>query len=494
MPPRFISKYTKDTLHFIGQPIFFLLKKQSMLLFVAVAITECAFSSAAWGLPLYLGQLAEEGGQSGLLGIQLSIITSVYFMVSLSTASFFGSFSDRFGRRPFLILGTAIAGVSFLIFPIMYPIYAENPFSFVFLVIANGMKGLAAAMISGPVLAVFADISPHENHGETMGKFYLAKSAGGAIGYPFGLVSWTILREGAFFFFAIVMFLATSIYLFRFFEPRRDLAIDDETEIMLSDFSQIAKDSDIDMNPFKTMIESLQDKQFRKFAIAWLAYTTLIGASAFVAPLVIIELADAVGILIAIIGFIAICIMGLLQPVLGKLSDNVGRKPFLVIGVVGTSMLLVTLASILDYKYTNGVQEWELSEISDLLRNPLSFTDTISLRFIPDYPLQIPHILLVLMIAIFGLSASGFASAALGLISDVAKSEHRGREMGFTQSLMAMGNIIGASIGGYFVGLGPAGIIGLFLFCFGLSLIAVVIIVLFLYETSGFYHFTHKLV
>ncbi|MFX0206362.1 MAG: MFS transporter [Candidatus Hodarchaeota archaeon] len=494
MPRRLLSKYTKDTLHFIGQPIFFLLKKQSMLLFVAVAITECAFSSAAWGLPLYLGQLAEEGGQSGLLGIQLSIITSVYFLVSLSTASFFGSFSDRFGRRPFLILGTAIAGVSFLIFPIMYPIYAENPYSFVILVIANGMKGLAAAMISGPVLAVFADISPDENHGETMGKFYLAKSAGGAIGYPFGLVSWTILKEGAFFFFAIVMFLATSIYLFRFFEPRRDLVIDDEPETMLSDFSQIVKDSDIDMNPFKTMIESLQDKQFRKFAIAWLAYTTLIGASAFVAPLVIIELADAVGILIAIIGFIAICIMGLLQPVLGKLSDTVGRKPFLVIGVVGTSMLLVTLASILDYKYTNGVQVWELSEISDLLRNPLSFTDTISLRFIPDYPLQIPHIFLVLMIAIFGLSASGFASAALGLISDVAKSEHRGREMGFIQSLMAMGNIIGASIGGFFLGLGPAGIIGLFLFCFGLSLIAVVIIVLFLYETSGFYHFTHKLV
>ncbi|MFW9903884.1 MAG: MFS transporter [Candidatus Thorarchaeota archaeon] len=492
MPHRSISKYTKDTLQFIGQPIFFLLKKQSMLLFVAVAVTECAFSSAAWGLPLYLGQLAEESGQSGFLGIQLSIITSVYFIVSLSTASFFGSFSDRFGRRPFLILGTAIAGVSFLIFPIMYPIYRENPFSFLILVIANGMKGLAAAMISGPVLAVFADISPDENHGETMGKFYLAKSAGGAIGYPFGLISWTILKEGAFFFFAIVMFLATSIYLFRFFEPRRDLAIDSET--LLIDFSQIAKDSDIDMNPFKTMIESLQDKQFRKFAVAWLAYTTLIGASAFVAPLVIIELADAVGILIAIIGFIAICIMGILQPVLGKLSDNVGRKPFLVIGVVGTSMLLVTLASILDYKSVNGVQEWELTEVADLLRNPLSFTETISLRFIPNYPLHIPHIILVLMIAVFGLSASGFASAALGLISDVAKSEHRGREMGFTQSLMAMGNIIGASIGGYFVGLGPAGIIGLFLFCFGLSLVAVVIIVLFLYETSGFYHFTHKLV
>ncbi|MFX0211493.1 MAG: MFS transporter, partial [Candidatus Hodarchaeota archaeon] len=387
---------------------------------------------------------------------------------------------------------TALAGVSFIIFPIMYPLYAELPLSFLFLVTANGLKGLAAAMISGPVLAVFADLSPEENHGETMGKFYLAKSAGGAIGPPFGLITWTIFQQDAFFFFAIVIFLATSIYLFRFFEPRRGL--DDETESMLADFTQTMKDSDLDMNPFKTMLESLQDKQFRKFAIAWLAYTTLIGASAFVAPIIIIELVTEVGFIIAIIGFLAICTMGIMQPVYGKLSDNVGRKPFLVIGVVGTSMLLVTLASILDYKTTNGTQEWELSELSDLITNPLSLTDTISLNLIPENPLPVPHIFIVLMIVVYGLCASCFASAALGLISDVTKAEHRGREMGFTQSLMAMGNIIGATVGGYFVGLGLGGIIGLFSFCFGLSLIAIVIIVLFLYETSGFYHFTHKLV
>ncbi len=472
-----------------------------MLLYIAVAVTDCAFSSAAWGLPLYLDKLAKQpGGSSGLFGVQLAIITATYFLVSLTTASFFGSFSDRFGRRPFLIIGTAIAGISFLIFPIMYPIYAENPFSFPILVIANGMKGLAAAMISGPVLAVFADLSPEEHHGETMGKFYLAKSAGGAIGYPFGLIVWTYFEnvyksgETAFFFFAIVMFLATSIYLFRFFEPRRDLSLDDETDIMLTDFNQVVKDSDIDMNPFKTMLESLQDKQFRKFAIAWLAYTTLIGASAFVAPIIITELVNEVGFIIAVIGFLGISTMGIMQPVLGRLSDNVGRKPFLVIGVVGTSMLLVTLISILNYKYINGIQKWELSELSDLIRNPISFTDTISMRVIPEYPFLIPHIIIVLMIVIFGLSASCFASAALGLISDVTKSEHRGREMGLIQSLMAMGNIIGAIVGGYFVSLGPEGIIGLFTFCFGLSLIAIVIIVLFLYETSGFYHFTHKLV
>jgi MFS family permease len=493
VPRSLISKYTRDTLHFIGQPITFLLKKQSMILYIAVAVTECAFASAAFGLPLYLRELGEKSGAT-TVGVETAIIVAGYYFVSLSTASFFGMISDRFGRRPFLIIGTALAGISFLIFPIMYPLYATLPFSFLVLVFSNGLKGLAAAMISGPILAVIADLSPDERHGETMGKFYLAKAAGGAIGNPFGLVAWAFLEENSFFFFAIIMFLATSIYAFRFFEPRKSLVTDEEADIMLTDFSQTVTDSEIDINPFKTMLESLQDKQFRKFAIAWLAYTTLIGASTFVAPTIIFDLVTEVGFAIVIIGFIAICIMGIMQPVLGRLSDNVGRKPFLVIGIVGTSMLLVTLASILDYKSVNGTQVWELSELSDMIRNPLSLTDTISLNFIPETPLPMPHILIVLMIIVYGLSASCFISAALGLVSDVTKSGQRGREMGFTQSLMATGNIMGAIVGGYFVGLGPAGIIGLFLFCFGLSLIAIVIIVLFLYETSGFYHFTHKLV
>ncbi|MHA2225587.1 MAG: MFS transporter [Candidatus Hodarchaeales archaeon] len=460
-----------------------------MLLLIAVAITEIAFSSAAWGLPLYLKylyKLGEEGSQ--ILGLELAIITVVFFVVSLTTASFFGSYSDRFGRRPFLIIGTALAGISFIPFPIIYPFYSAltPPFGFLILVISNSLKGLAAAMISGPVLAVFADLSPEEKHGETMGKFYLAKSAGGAIGIPLTSIIWPVFLEFSFFLFTIIMFIASSIYLFRFFEPRKDLSAVDEAETMLTDFTQITKDSGIDMNPFKTMLESLQDKQFRKFAIAWLCYTTLMGATVIVAPIILLELLEKVGLMIVVVGFLGIVIMGALQPVLGRTSDNIGRKPFLVIGVVGTSMLLITFVSILDLR--------DLSGLSKLIQNPFSFTDTISFNLIPEFPLQIPHLLVVIMVIISALSASCFASSSLGLISDVTKSEHRGREMGLTQALMATGNIIGAIVGAYFVGLGPGGIIGVFTFSFFLSLIAVIIIVQFLYETSGFYHFTHKLI
>jgi MFS family permease len=100
-------------------------------------------------------------------------------------------------------------------------------------------------------------------------------------------------------------------------------------------------------------------------------------------------------------------------------------------------------------------------------------------------------LVIIFLILIFLISASGFGSASLALITDVTKEGSRGREMGFTQALMSTGSILGTTIGGYVIEeFGPLGVM---VFCFGLSLIAVVIIVQFLYETSGFYHFTHKL-
>ncbi len=481
---RSISRYTRETLQFFGQPIAFLLQQQIALLLIAVAVTEIAFSSSSFGLPNYLLLIPREAGLT--LGIELAFITSTYFVVSLSTASFFGSFSDRIGRRPFLILGTVIAGISFIPFPLLFPFYVDVPFSFLILALANGLKGLAAAMISGPVLAVFADLSPEENHGETMGKFYLAKSAGGAFGFAIGTVTWMLFEVTAYFSFSIIMFIATSIYVFRFFEPRKDIISDDKSKLLVTDFTQTVEDLDIETNPFKTMIESLQDKQFRKFAIAWLCYTTLAGAGVFVIPIIIIELIEELGFIIALVGFIGLCIMGIMQPVMGKLSDDIGRKPFLIIGVVGTSMLLMLLAAIL-----KSLEEG--SEIlSDLIRDPFSITKTKTLSLVPEVPIPIPHFIIVIVLLILVICASSFTSAALGLISDVTKSEHRGREMGLTQSLMAMGSIIGANVGGFFIGVG--GVLAVVTFCFTLSLIAIVIIINYLYETSGFYHFTHKLV
>ena len=479
---RSISKYTKETLQFFGQPITFFLREQIRLLLVAVAVTESAFSSSVICLPLYFYELPERTNSLFPSGLELPVILTVYYFVSLTTASFFGSVSDRIGRKPLLVTGTLIAGLSFLPFPIIFSEYADSLNGFWIVLTASAFKGLGSAMLSGPVLSMFADLAPERNHGETMGKFYLARSAGGASGFLIGGLTWDLFQESSFFVFMVVMFLASSLYFFRFYEPKRT-KLELKKDGTLIEFENIEDTQDPGINPFKAMLQSLKNKQFRKFAFAWLAYTTLVGAGGTYAPVIIQEVAaggiDAT--MIGLVALVGLSIMGIIQPTLGKLSDNFGRKPFLIIGCVGTSLLVVTFLAILNL---------DPEPFLDLVNNPFSLSSSKPLEF-ASIAIQIPHLVIILMILVFLLSASGFGSASLALITDVTKEGTRGREMGFTSALMSTGSIFGTIFGGaIFEGFGSVGVMT---FCFGLSIIAVVIIVQFLYETSGFYHFTHKL-
>jgi MFS family permease len=462
-------------------PISLLLQQQMTLLLVAVAVTESAISSSVICLPLYFFEVTKDTGTQ--LGFPIILVSG--YLVSLTTASYFGSLSDRIGRRPLLITGTALIGLSFIPLPILYLIYAEFQYGFMVILVINVIKGLASSMMSGPILAMFADLSPKHNHGETMGKFYLSRSAGGASGFLIGGMAWDFFSSTSFYFFAFIMFIACALYFFRLFEPRTAVQVEEDENIQALSFSELVADSEMDINPFKTMLESLQDKQFRKFAIALLAYTTLIGAGGTYAPVIITQASEQnlPTSLIGLIFLAGVGIMGIIQPTLGKLSDKLGRKPFLILGVFGTSLLLVMLTAIIALPPEDMV---------DLISFPLAMDKSKPLEFVPEITIPFPHLLIIICVVIFLICAACFTSSSLGMITDVTKEGHRGREMGFTQAIMSTGSILGASFGATFLSVG--GPLGVMSFCFGLSLIAVIIIIQFLYETSGFYHFTHKLV
>ena len=494
MPRRALFNLTRGTISFFGQPISFILREQVRLLLFAVAVTESAFSSSVITLPLYFYSLPEKINPVFVSELQLPIILTVYYLVSLSTASFWGSLSDKYGRRPLLITGTALAGITFFPLPIVFWFYTELEMSFWVLLISNAFKGLSSAMIAGPVLAMFADSAPERNHGETMGKFYLARSGGAASGFLIGGLTWDLFRENCFFFFMVIMFIASGLYIFRFYEPKRTIKPTDEQEQDVLHFEALEEPDEQGMNPFKTMLQSLQNKQFRKFAVAWLAYTTLIGAGGTYAPVILKDVTAGGGTdgipaaAIGLVFLVGVSIMGAVQPTIGKLSDNFGRKPFLVIGCVGTSLLVALFAALLGLDPDPVTGE---SQLIQLMQSPFSLSELKHLELGPGIFIGIPHLVILIMIFIFLICASGFGSSSLALITDVTKEGSRGREMGFTQAIMSTGSILGTILGGgIFETFGSLGVMA---FCFMLSIIAVVIIVQFLYETSGFYHFTHKL-
>ena len=151
------------------------------------------------------------------------------------------------------------------------------------------------------------------------------------------------------------------------------------------------------------MLQSLQNKQFRKFAVAWLAYTTLVGAAGTYAPVILQEVTAGGGtgglpaVAIGCVFLVGVTIMGGVQPIIGKLSDNFGRKPFLVIGCVGTSLLVVLFLALLNLPLDPITNE---SQLVQIMQNPFSLTESKQLEF-GLITIGIPHLIILLFILIF---------------------------------------------------------------------------------------------
>jgi MFS family permease len=367
MPKWFIPQVTRDTLQFFSQPISGLLREQTNMLLLTVAIMESAFSSSVICIPLYFYGLEKLDSS---VGYHMTLMLTIYYIVTLTTSSFFGSLSDRFGRRPLLIIGTAIGGISFIAFPAVYETYLESITPFIILLGSSIIKGLSSAMISGPIMAMFVDLSPEGNHGATMGKFYLARSGGGASGYLIGGLTWDLFYEYSFLIFSFVLLVSCLLYAFKLYEPKHKISVSKEIEAV-----NIESDDDLEINPFKALLDSLKSKQFRNFGIALLAYSCLLGAGATYASAIIQE-ATAERLPASFIGVVALCgaiIYGSVQPLLGRLSDEYGRKPFLVIGVFGISLLMVIFTTIIKLNPT---------ELVSFILNAFSITDSKELEFV----------------------------------------------------------------------------------------------------------------
>jgi MFS family permease len=115
---------------------------QIKAMFIAMAVLECANSAANFVLPFYLQDTIGMG--------TVGIIIGVYYVISLSTASWFGRLSDKLGRRRFIVSGAFLIGLTYLPFPTfeMLQEVTEIPGALI-LTLANVGKGVGAAMMAG---------------------------------------------------------------------------------------------------------------------------------------------------------------------------------------------------------------------------------------------------------------------------------------------------------------------------------------------------------
>jgi DHA1 family multidrug resistance protein-like MFS transporter len=177
-------------------------KKAFIVLVATMFISMLAMGIVSPFLPIY----AEELGASNL---EIGLIQASYSAAGIGALLFVGRWSDRLGRKPFLLIGLAVLTLSSVGL-----MYADSP---LLLVIMRFIQGLGTAAHLPIAQAYLGDITPEGGEGKWMGYFNAVLFAGlGAGPLLGGLIADAYSIPTTFLLMAILNFLglvATTIYL-----------------------------------------------------------------------------------------------------------------------------------------------------------------------------------------------------------------------------------------------------------------------------------------
>lgn len=336
--------------------------------------------------------------EGALSGWGVAIVLAIYPIAELSTVSFFGSYSDKVGRKPILVASLFITGAAALLF-------ALAPIPEIAYILA-ALFGIGAASKVTTTLSMIADCSFEDNRARLMGYYDLSTLMGLAGGFglgilllEFGLTPMILLSA------ASAACLISGILAFLLIKETRVIA---ETEVsMLTLLKEVASDRRIQlMLPVYVPIISL--------------YGLVISKAKHIIEVYFSLSAPDMLILFAMLG--VSLILGII--IMGHLSDHVmKRRPFIVIGLIGFGALAYLLVANAD-SFELVWQIWPL-------------------------------------LPILGFIAGAFPPAAMAYLTDVSSEEARGSTMGVYSIFFGSGMIIGPlagefaySVGGLFPGLG----------------------------------------
>ncbi|MHA1168080.1 MAG: MFS transporter [Candidatus Hodarchaeales archaeon] len=370
-----------------------------------------------------------------------SIIAS-YFIAWLLFASQAGSLSDKYGWKLFIILGSIISGVCFLLQPLWN--------NFIYLLILNIANGLGNALLLGPVLALIAHNTPEKNYSSIMGTYYAAKSIASIVGLVVGSLAWDLLNIYGSPVFSLYCLLIIILVLISGTSEGRDVE-----KVVISEIKEFR---DV-LNPFNAIIDGWKQQVFRKYAIAWLAFSTLVAGGGQYMPVILVDLSngalDATDVLILLVP--VILFVTLAQPIIGYLADKFGRIIFQYLGIIGAMSLvaLIGLLAFQDIFVIGGTGGHVLS----FLTNPLSF-NSINFFSLISIPTILFTVLLLLAVAL----ATCFVPSSMGILLAGINEEEKAKSLELFNALVGSGTFTGVFFGALFLGLfGYAGVI---IFCF----------------------------
>lgn len=347
--------------------------------------------------------------------IIVTLLTSVYSLCVFFAAPGLGALSDRYGRRPILLLCLMGSTIGYLVFGIGGSLWI--------LFAGRIIDGITGGNIS-TIFAYFADITPKEQRSKYFGWVSAVVGTGLVIGPTLGGLLATFGYSVPMYFGAIITLLNVAFGIFCMPET-------------LAKNNRLEKITFARLNPFTQLISILSMKTLKRLLISAFLLWIPNGSLQAVFSQFIIDTfhwqPSIIGLMFSILGFQDIVSQGFIMPkLLVKLNDT-------QIAIVGM------FSEIIGYS---------------LIAASALFS------FYPPF---------ILGIFIFGLGDSIFGPSFNGLLSKSVDSSEQGSIQGGSQSIQSLARILGPIIGGQiYISLGHAAPAFM-----GIFLIAAAILVLY---------------
>ena len=351
------------------------------VLYLSNFILRLAFGFVLLNLPFYV--TPDPRFKFNTL-LQVAIIAVPYPFAEMLSANWFGSISDKLGRKRVIVSGSVWAMLMVLLYPFTQDTLA--------LAAIHGLHGIGAAATVAPSIAMIADYADPHDRGRQMGFYDYSTFAGyivGAVLAGFLIVLFEGLGYSQFgavrlTFFPVALFLGLSALILQMYVQRERV-----TAVRAKLFD------------FRDLREVLKVREIGVLLPVWLIISTILGIALTYLPRVLYE-ANVQALDIALLfGGVGLALL-LLQPLWGKISDIVGRVPVMFYGILSI-LGVILMAAVF----------WERI----LARDPLYLAP----------------------VGLLALGSGAFVPSALALMADTAPQTKYGATMGLYSFALGFG-------------------------------------------------------
>ncbi|MBC1502035.1 MFS transporter [Listeria weihenstephanensis] len=362
---------------------------------ISVFLIGIGFSIITPVIPFLVQPYITHPGDQAMV---VTLLMSVYAVCMFFSAPVLGALSDRYGRRPILIVSLLGAAIGFFVFGIGGALWV--------LFAGRIIEGITGGSIS-TIFAYFADITPPEQRTKYFGWVSAMAGAGSIMGPTIGGLLATNFGYTAPLYFGAVIALLNMIYGF-FFMPES-----------LHAKNRLEKITPARLNPFLQLFNILSIKNLNRLLIAAFLLWVPSGSLQAIMSQFTIDTFNwkpaLIGLVFSIMGFQDIISQAFIMPqLLKKLSDK-------QIAMLGMGAELIGYAFIATSTFAASVP------------------------------------LFIIGFFVFGFGDSVFGPSFNGMLSKSVDASEQGRIQGGSQSIQSLARIIGPILGGaIYVSLGHA--------------------------------------